>query len=58
MNEGIKNHVGLDVHKDTITVALAEPGRQAARVLCTLDHDVPKLLKLLRKLGEASVVQV
>lgn len=58
MNEGIKNHVGLDVHKDTITVALAEPGRQGAKVLCTLDHDVPKLMKLLRKLGDAAGVHV
>ena len=28
MEEGIKIFVGLDVHKDSIAVALAEPGRQ------------------------------
>ncbi|MBP5989959.1 IS110 family transposase [Piscinibacter sp.] len=58
MSEITKAHVGLDVHKDTITVALAEAGRQAAKVLCTMDHDVPKLVKLLRKRGEASALHV
>ena len=27
MEQGSKIHVGLDVHKDSITVAAAEPGR-------------------------------
>lgn len=58
MEQVIKTHVGLDVHKDTITVALAEAGRQAGKVLCTLEHDVSKLMKLLRKVGEASTLEV
>jgi transposase len=28
MEERTKAHVGLDVHKDSITVAAAEPGRE------------------------------
>ena len=30
MEKGTKIHVGLDVHKDSITVAAAEPGAWAA----------------------------
>lgn len=43
--------VGLDVHKDTIAVAVAEPGREAPALLGTFPHDVPKLVKRLRRLG-------
>ena len=31
MEERTKFHVGLDVHKDSIAVAVAEPGRAPAR---------------------------
>ncbi len=31
MDERAKIHVGLDVHKDSISVAAAEPGRAAGR---------------------------
>jgi transposase len=58
MQEGIKFFVGLDVHKDTIAVAVAEADRARARVLGSVAHDVPKLLKLLTRYGEASRVQV
>lgn len=51
MDETTKIHVGLDVHKDSITVAAAEPGRAAARVVGKLTHDVSKLIKLLDKVG-------
>lgn len=51
MQEATKIHVGLDVHKDSITAAAAEPGRAAARVVGKLAHDVPKLVKLLGTLG-------
>jgi transposase len=44
-------HVGLDVHKDTITGARADPGREPARVVGTVAHDVGKLLKCLAKIG-------
>jgi transposase len=44
-------HIGLDVHKDSIVVGVAQPGRQAATVLATVAHNVPKLLKKLSALG-------
>ncbi|WP_051849421.1 hypothetical protein [Thiomonas sp. FB-Cd] len=51
MEKGTKIHVGLDVHKDSITVAAAEPGRDKARLVGKVVHDVLKLLKVLTKLG-------
>ena len=53
MEEISKIHVGLDVHKDSISVATAEPGRAAARLIGKIIHDVPKLLKVLAKIGQA-----
>jgi transposase len=51
MEEITKIHVGLDVHKDSICVAVALPGREPARLVGKVAHDVPKLLKMLSKLG-------
>ena len=51
MQEISKFHVGLDVHKDSISVAAAEPGRMAGRLVGKVVHDVSKLLKLLSKIG-------
>jgi hypothetical protein len=48
-----KIHVGLDVHKDRISVAVAEPGRIAGRMVGKVVHDVSKMLKLLGKIGTA-----
>lgn len=53
MQEISKFHVGLDVHKDNISVAVAEPGRSAGRLVGKIVHDVSKLLKLLSKIGTA-----
>lgn len=43
-------YVGLDVHKDTIVVAVAEEGQAEAVALGTFPHDVPRVLKQLSKL--------
>ncbi len=51
MQEISKFHVGLDVHKDSISVAVAEPGRTTGRLVGKVIHDVSKLLKLLGKIG-------
>ena len=53
MEEITKIHVGLDVHKDSIVVATAQPGREPGRLAGKVPHDVPKLLKMLAKLGSA-----
>ena len=58
MDEGIKFFVGLDVHKDTIAVAVAEVGRARARLVGSMAHDVGKLIKLLARYGEPEAVQV
>ena len=56
MEERTKFHVGLDVHKDTISVAAAEPGRGAARLIGRVTHDVNKLLKVLARSSTACAV--
>ena len=58
MEEGIKFFVGLDVHKDSIVVAVAETGRAPARLVGSITHDVAKLLKVLARYGEPSAVQI
>jgi transposase len=58
MEEGIKFFVGLDVHKDTIAVAVAEAGREPARLVGSIAHDVARLLKRLARYGEPHAVQV
>lgn len=53
MDQLSKIHLGLDVHKGSITAARADPGREPARVVGKVPHDVSKLLKLLAKQGGA-----
>lgn len=43
--------VGLDVHADSIAIAVAEPGRAEPAVLATIPNDLGLLLKRLRRLG-------
>lgn len=43
--------VGLDVHADSIAIAVAEPGRGEPAGLATIPNDTAMLLKRLRKLG-------
>ena len=47
MEERTKFHAGLDVHKDSISVAAADPGRAQGRLSGKITHDEQKLLKLL-----------
>ena len=58
MEERIKFHVGLDVHKDSISVAAAELGRSPARLIGKVAHDVNKLLKLLARIGSAEQLHI
>jgi transposase len=45
--------VGLDVHADSIAIAVAEPGRSEPLLLGVVPNDTPKLVKRLRRLGPA-----
>jgi transposase len=58
MEERSKFHVGLDVHKDSISVAVAEPGRAPGRLIGKVTHDVNKLLKVLAKIGTAEQLHI
>lgn len=51
MDKISKLHVGLDVHKDSISIGVAQPGREPGRLLSKVGHHLPKLLKQLDKLG-------
>jgi transposase len=44
-------YVGLDVHKDSIVLAVADSGAGEAKVLAKLPNDTIKLLKQLKKLS-------
>lgn len=51
--------VGLDVHEQSITIAIAEPGDSAPAVLRRIGNDVGELLKTLRGLRHSgNVVKV
>lgn len=58
MTESIKIFVGLDVHKDTIAMAVADVGREPGRAVGQLPHNVPKLLKALTRLGDPATIHV
>lgn len=58
MSESIKVFVGLDVHKDSIAIAVARAGREAARLVAEIAHDVNRLLKKLATFGGPSQVHV
>ncbi len=58
MKEDIKFFVGLDVHKDSISAAVCESGREPSRFVGTIAADLACLLKLLCKYGPAQQVSV
>ena len=45
------SYVGLDVHKDSITIAIADEGQEKARLLGTVSSNSNILLKRLRKIA-------
>ena len=58
MDEISKTFVGLDVHKDSISIGAATPGRTPGRHVSRITHDVPKLLKQLAKLGTPAQLHI
>ena len=51
--ENTPRHVGLDVHKESITIGVAGEGRGNAEVLATIPNELSVLLKHLKRLGLA-----
>lgn len=49
MNETITSYVGLDIHKDSIAVAVAEAGRSTPRFIGTVPPDLATLCKALTR---------
>jgi transposase len=58
MDERIKFFVGLDAHKDSISLAACEASREPARFIGTIGPDVRGVLKILAKAGDPSSVNV
>jgi transposase len=58
MNEGVTSFVGLDVHKDTTAIGVAEAGRDEPRFLGTVGPQLGELLKAMRNLGKPQTVHV
>ena len=47
----VTRFVGLDVHQDTIVIAVADAGREAPKVIGTVPHEAGAIKKALGKLG-------
>lgn len=57
MNKSVR-FVGLDVHAESIVIAVADVGGEAATVWKSIRYDPPRLLKELRRLGPLSTLKV
>jgi transposase len=49
VNEPITSYVGLDIHKDTVAIAIAQAGRSAPRFLGTTPATLAGVAKILRR---------
>jgi transposase len=56
MNEFSNIYVGLDVHKDTIAVAVARAGRREPEYLGVIPHTAAEISKLLKRLSPSGEV--
>jgi transposase len=54
MKEAITSYVGLDVHKDSIAIAVAQAGRQAPRFIGNVVQSLPSLQRALRGISPAA----
>jgi len=58
MDKVIRAYVGLDVHKESIAVAVGDAAGGVARFVGTISHDVAPLLKVLGRLGQQGDLEV
>ena len=58
MSEVTTAFVGLDVHKESIAIAIAQPGRAAPRFIGTTGPTVAEIEKALRHLGAPPELQI
>jgi len=58
MDKVIRAYVGLDVHKESIAVAVGDAAGGVARFVGTISHDVAQLLKVLGRLGQQGDLEV
>jgi transposase len=58
MNKAITFFVGLDVHKDSIAIAVAEPDRVEPRFVGTVGNDLVPLLNALKRIGKAEALAI
>jgi len=58
MKETITSFIGLDVHKDSIAIAVAQAGRQAPRFVGTVAPELASLCKALRRVANAKCTLV
>ena len=58
MGQDSIQYVGCDVHKETITVAVAASGREPARVVATIPNRPEAVRRLMEQLGTAATLEV
>lgn len=58
MSKVITSFVGLDVHKESTAIAVAEVGREGPRFIGTVGSDLLQLLKALKSLGKPETMLV
>jgi transposase len=51
-------YIGLDVHKETIVIAVAEDGRGPVEAWKTIPYDVARLIKAMELLSEGAAVSI
>jgi transposase len=51
-------YIGLDVHKETIVIAVADAGRGEAKAWKTLPYDLPRLIKAIALIADGGEVEV
>lgn len=56
--EATGRFVGLDVHQDTIVIAVADEGASPAQTLAEIPHEPARVLARLRKLGPLETLRV